>query len=265
MLICSHVLCKVADIRTAVRDFERLGFSVAWGSAPRRAHNALLWFEEGPFIELFELPRGFRYLRRPLGWVYGRAAGSRLARWAESAEGWCDVALEPPQPAGRTGTADDPTDLSAVHAALSRTGLPLSRTARGRRTRPDGADVRYRFFAPEPAQLPFVVSPYDPPQRPPRIEHPNGARRIERVRMSVAPADRGRFEALTAGDAWLAAEPGPRTAVLEVALAGLERPLDARLTHGAAFAYGAQEQGERNHGYGRSVAAADKRDGVDAG
>src|SRR5262249_54346468 len=52
MLRCSHVLCTVDDIARAVADYTELGFTVEWGSDPRQAHNALIWFAEGPFIEL---------------------------------------------------------------------------------------------------------------------------------------------------------------------------------------------------------------------
>jgi hypothetical protein len=232
MLICSHILCKVASIKNAVRDFEALGFSLEWGSSPQRAHNALLWFEKGPFIELFELPSGFRYLRRPLGWIHGRAAGARLARWAQSREGWCDVALEPQ---ANAVLPTDPTDLTAVRGAVARSGVDVSRVMRGKRKRPDGAEVRYRFFTPEPADLPFVVSPYAPPQRPSKVMHSNGAYAVERVRMGVSEVDRPRFEALVGDDCWLAMEHRECTAVLEVMLTGLKQPLDSRLLHGAMF------------------------------
>ncbi|WKX69038.1 VOC family protein [Streptomyces sp. XD-27] len=222
MLKCSHVLCKVDDLRATVRDYEELGFTVEWGSAPERAHNALIWFAEGPFIELFELPRAFAFLRWPLGAVFGAAAGARLARWAGPGEGWRDLALE---------TAD--TDLAGVRSALRGAGVPVSRVMKGRRTRPDGGPVRYQFLAPRPAALPFVVSAYDPPQRPARIVHPNGARGIARVRMGVAEADRPFYDALIGEDRWLAAEPAARTGVLGVAVAGLESEPDPAKLHGA--------------------------------
>ena len=71
MLKCSHILCKVNNISNLFRDYEALGFSVEWGSAPERAHNALLWFKEGPFIEFLQMPKPVTYLSLPLGLVYG--------------------------------------------------------------------------------------------------------------------------------------------------------------------------------------------------
>ncbi|MFJ1729959.1 VOC family protein [Streptomyces sp. NPDC088254] len=227
MLRCSHVLCKVDDVRSVVRDYTELGFTVEWGSAPERAHNALVWFEEGPFIEFFQLPPAFRLLKWPMSAVNGVAAGERLVRWARPGEGWRDLALE-----------TDDTELAGVHSALRAGQLRVSRVMKGRRTRPDGDRVRYQFLAARPARLPFVVSAYDPPQRPAAVHHPNGARRITRVRMGVADHDRAAFDALTAhvrGDGLLAVEGAEHTGVIAAELDGLTRPLDPTRLHGAVL------------------------------
>jgi hypothetical protein len=223
-LCCSHAVCKVDDIRVAVRDLEGLGFAVQWGSAPERAHNALVWFEAGPFLEFFELPRVAAFLRWPFGLLYGSAAGDRLLRWAQAPEGWCDWALE---------TSD--TALFRTRAVLCEQGVPVSRVIKGKRTRPDGNLVRYQFLATRPACLPFVVSAYSPPQRPVRIVHPNGARAVARVRLGIAPRDWELFRRLVPNDPWLAAEPNADTRVLGVELAGLNRPLDQARLHGAVI------------------------------
>jgi Glyoxalase-like domain len=223
-LRCSHVLCKVDDVRAAVADFQDLGFTVEWGSAPERAHNALIWFEQGPFIELFELPRRASLLRWPLSAVFGRAAGERLIRWASGGEGWRDLALE-----------IDDTELAATRSELRSAGVNLSRVIKGRRTRPDGQRLRYQFLTPRPARLPFVVSAYDPPQRPAQVRHPNGALGIARVRFGVCEADRPAFDALIGRDRWLSPEPAERTGVLAVELDGLAAELDAARLHGTVL------------------------------
>jgi hypothetical protein len=224
MLRASHLVYKVDDVRTAVEDFTRLGFTVEYGGDPGRAHNALVWFAEGPFIELFQLHRAFGLLRWPLSAAYGRGAGERLMRWARPGEGWRDLALE----------TDEPT-LAETHTTLREAGVPTSRVIKGRRTRPDGELVRYQFLTPRPARLPFVVSAYDPPQRPAQIVHPNGVRGIAKVRMGVAGADRRSFEALIGSDRWLTVEPAPRTGLLGVELVGLTADLDPARLHGAVF------------------------------
>ncbi|MEW2547700.1 VOC family protein [Streptomyces sp. NPDC047002] len=228
MLRCSHVLCKVDDIRSVVDDYRELGFTLEYGSAPERAHNALLWFPEGPFIEFFQLPSVFRLLKWPMAARNGVAAGERLARWARPDEGWRDLALE-----------TDDTALGRVHTTLRTSGVRVSRVMDGRRTRPDGAAVRYQFLATRPAALPFVVSAYSPPQRPTDVRHANGARRVGRVRLGVADADRAAFDSLAAHlgpGGPLTVEPAAATGVLGVELDGLNAPLAPGRLHGAALA-----------------------------
>ena len=52
-LYLSHVLYKVNDLNKSVNEFIKKGFHVEFGSksAP---HNALIYFSEGPYIELIK-------------------------------------------------------------------------------------------------------------------------------------------------------------------------------------------------------------------
>ncbi|UHA73196.1 VOC family protein [Paenibacillus sp. 481] len=248
MLKCSHIICKVDDITTVVRDYEALGFTMQWGSAPQRAHNALLWFEHGPFIEFFQIPTSLSLLSFPLGLIYGRAAGQRFKYWSKCTEGWCDVALEPERvssiemlngehPNGEHPNAEyNRKELEDIQLAVRQLGMPTSRIINGKRTRPDGNLVRYSLFAPKETELPFIVSHYDPPQRPKKIEHPNGATGIEWVKMGLPSNLMSPFRALISGDEWLRAESAEITGVLEVGLSGLKESLDTSLLHGAVFA-----------------------------
>src|SRR5215510_8485974 len=52
-LFLSHILIKVDDLPTAVADYERLGFTVTWGSEPTKTLNALIHFRAHAFLELF--------------------------------------------------------------------------------------------------------------------------------------------------------------------------------------------------------------------
>ncbi|MBD8499356.1 VOC family protein [Paenibacillus arenosi] len=237
MLKCSHIICKVADITTAVRDYESLGFTMQWGSAPERAHNALLWFEAGPFIELFQIPTSFSYLSLPLGVFYGRGAGKRFKHWSSLSEGWCDVALEPARNPNveMLSAQRNRMELQEIRQTMNHSGIPTSRIINGKRIRPDGSMVRYSLFAPNETGLPFMVSHYDPPQRPKRIEHPNGATGIEWVKMGVPQQLSTSFQSLLAHDKWLRAESVSQQGVIEVALSGLNQSLDTNLLHGARF------------------------------
>jgi Glyoxalase-like domain len=224
MLRSSHVLCRVENIRETVRDYEELGFSMTWGSDPEKAQNAMIWFTEGPFVEFFEFPTKLAALRWPVALRFGAGMGRRLHKWSRPGEGWRDLALE-----------TDDVDLTATRARLADAGVAVSRIFRHGRTRPDGQRVRYQFVAPSPADLPFVVSSYDPPQRPAHVEHPNGATRISSIRYGVAAGRRAAFDRLVGADPWLRPEPAPTTGVLAVELDGLRSPLDPARLHGIVF------------------------------
>ncbi len=237
MLKCSHISCKVNNLAEVVRDYEALGFTMQWGSSPERAMNALLWFEEGPFIEFFQVPKPFTYFSLPLGLIYGRPASQRWKHWCQAAEGWCDLALEPNDDLPTTSEAgkEKGQDLADIKRIVKKMGIATSRVINGQRTRPDGITVKYSLFATKPVGLPFVVSAYDPPQRPLKIKHQNGATGVEWVKVGVAANQLSQFQAISAGDQWLKIEPAPQTQVLEVCLTGLEKKLDSRKAHGAVF------------------------------
>lgn len=213
MLNCSHILCKVDNLLVAVAHLEQAGFSVQWGGRPENAHNALVWFEQGPFLEFFELPRAFRWLSYPFGWRFGRAAGERLRNWALAPPGWCDVALEPEQyqPA-------DPLNLDRVREHLRQQALAGSRIVNGRRISGNGENVHYRFMALADRHLPFIVSHYHPLQRPSQIIHGNGARGVGRVNFQLPAASHASLQQLLPADGWLNALISERRQISSVTL-----------------------------------------------
>ncbi|ANY08115.1 VOC family protein [Pseudonocardia sp. HH130630-07] len=208
---CSHVLVKVEDLHRAVRDFRDLGFVVHYATAERRARHAHVWFESGPIIEILTTPPGGRFLRRPLDLAFGRGSGARMIRWARSGEGFCDVAL----------LAED----------LDRPGV--GRRVDWTRTTAGGATTRFSFAYPRHDRVPFLVTPYDPPQHPATITHPNGATALSRVHLDVAPADRAAFDDLVAAGDDIVVHSAASTGVRAIELAGLTRELDRGLLHGA--------------------------------
>lgn len=213
MLRCSHIVCKTRDIAACVRQLERAGFTVQRGGA----HNALVWFEQGPFLEFFEIPRWARLVTLPFGLRYGRSAGERLAHWARAREGWCDVALEP-----RSYRPEDPLDLDPVRRHLLALAPGASRIISGSRACAGGGRVRYRFMAAGDRHLPFIVSHYQPLQRPAAVKHANGVTAVARVDLRLPDASLNALRALLPDDPWLFSRSGGRR--VAVTLAGW-RPL----------------------------------------
>ena len=89
----SHLVYKVPDLAEAVARFQAEGFAVEYGSKTN-PHNALIYFSEGPYIELLQrVPIGnfAKIVLRLLG--KGHAV-RRLESWENGKEGIVDLCLE---------------------------------------------------------------------------------------------------------------------------------------------------------------------------
>jgi catechol 2,3-dioxygenase-like lactoylglutathione lyase family enzyme len=187
VLRLSHVLIRVDDLAAAVDDYRNRGFTVAWGSDPAHAHNALIWFEEGPFLELLLPPEAGRALPADVA----PPAAERFGAWRDHPPGVCDYALE-----------TDDERLDGVVSDLRAAGVACTEPGEFGRTLPDGTRVSWWLSFPHDLDLPFVMSAYQPPQRPPVVTHANGARAVGRVEVHVddPTAHRAMLEALLGPD-----------------------------------------------------------------
>ena len=169
----SHVVQRVQDLPTAVAAFEQAGFAVQWGSEPSHAHNALIYFEQGPFLELVNpLSIGLRgaLMRQVarIGRLLGEPGLTRLDGWVRS-DGFCDHALEVDVP------------MTQALSQLNSRGVALSKPRPFSRTQPDGIRLDWSLVAPLDTTLPFIMDPYRPslPRPDSHMAHPNGVRRCE--------------------------------------------------------------------------------------
>lgn len=176
----SHALVRVRDLNRAVADFEKAGFQVIWGSEPARAHNALIHFQQGPFLELFDPIRsGVAARVLPVVARLGRAAGvsslGRVDRWLQT-DGLCDFALEVSVP------------LAEATPSIAERGIRLGRPLRTQRKNAEGVKLSWAIGSPKDASLPFVMDPYVPPTTilSEARTHPNGARRFGAIRIQVS-------------------------------------------------------------------------------
>ncbi|EAR23267.1 hypothetical protein NB231_15643 [Nitrococcus mobilis Nb-231] len=220
-LSCSHVLLWVRDLHQAVADFRALGFHVDYATDRKKAQHAHIWFCRGPVIELLTTPSNARYFKWPIDLMAGRGAGERMVRWGCEGEGFCDVAVV---------VEGNPKKVSAE---LKRSGIAIGRFVPWRRTRPDGQRVHFRFAYPRQSRLPFVVTPYEPPQHPARVRHANGATALRHVRMGARVEDSDRLHHLVGADPVFSVTSAEQTGVLWIELEGLSLPLPETLTHGA--------------------------------
>ena len=89
----SHILIKVNNLDKAVKEWEEKGFIVEYGKA-KRPYNALIYFKDGAFIELFQfngLPKVLNILLKLLG---KRKFVEKMDFWANHDEGLLSIMLE---------------------------------------------------------------------------------------------------------------------------------------------------------------------------
>ncbi|MEM9033089.1 MAG: VOC family protein [Actinomycetota bacterium] len=215
----SHVLHKVTDLHGAVADAEAAGFTVHWGSDPERAHNALVWFETGPFLELYAVPTFDEALAPRFEAAAGPGAVLRSRRWGAMADGWCDYAVE-----------TDALDLDGVVARCTEAEIALGPAFHPSRTLPGGDTVSWDLAFPHDADLPFVMSAYSTPQRPASVTHENGATEITSITVTHPEPDRHRQElaryvgASTLDGVIVEQGDGPGMAVTAASASGLTEP-----------------------------------------
>ena len=89
----SHILIKVNDLDKAVKDWTNEGFIVEYGKA-RNPYNALIYFKDGAFIELFKF-NGLPKIINKLLIIFGRRKFvEKMDYWAKHEEGLLSIMLE---------------------------------------------------------------------------------------------------------------------------------------------------------------------------
>lgn len=172
MMKLSHILYKVDNLEEAVKEFADMGFTVAYGANPKKATNAMIWFEEGPFIELFTVkvnPVVYSILKGLLKLTGKNALLKRIDLYKNAPKGFCDVSIE-----------TEERELKKYTDLLAAEGYACDRT-KGRRTNLDGEKLNWQLAAPPSLDIPFLMSAYNIKQGPKKIKHRNGALSIEEV------------------------------------------------------------------------------------
>ncbi|MGM7636987.1 VOC family protein [Bacillus sp. Hm123] len=233
MLKISHIQCRVHDIKKAVSDYEKAGFQVEWGRNPKNSLNAFIWFEQGPFIELFEMKRFMSLIKFPLGIMYGKSMGERWMKWTVHREGLIDFALE-----GYEEDIAKQENLKLVRREINNLGIRTSKVLNGRRKKPTGEIVTYGFFSLSPCNLPFVVSAYSTPQRPERIVHLNGSQYIQSMSVSCTNETAEILNSLLVNKTMLTIKESKKFNIDAITIEGLTEKIDANLLHGANLMHG---------------------------
>lgn len=221
---CSHILIWVRNLQAAVEDYRRLGFQVHFATNPATASHAHIWFPSGPIIELLTSPSFSRFLKWPIDLWAGRGSGDRMTAWSSGGEGFCDLAV-----------VTEKTSLTGTLDTLRKQGLSTGKVIHWQRKKPGGQAVSFQFVYPCNPALPFLVTPDTPNQTPAECTHLNGATSISRIHFGTSPHDRNHVTQLLASDPLISLSETKKTGVVQIDIAGIERPLDSAFLHGAVI------------------------------
>lgn len=181
-----HILIKVKDLQSGIKDFEKLGFTLTLGSKPFKAFNSLIYFKDTSFLEVFCNDKGpfFNVIAKIVLWVLNLmkkpyAKGFRYLM--NYPEGFKAYALD-----------SIPGDNYETNISKMReNGLDTSNPQTFHRTRPDGIKLSWYLSFLSNVYLPFFISDYNPniPVPEENLTHKNGVIGVKEMFVSTASWD----------------------------------------------------------------------------
>lgn len=164
-----HILYKVNDLDEAVKEFTKKGFTVEYGKK-KNPYNALIYFAEGPYLELFHHSGMPSFVKTILKFFGKQALVHRLNTWENAPEGLIAVALE-----------NDRFDVDIEQQILDEANLKYFKGKSGR-TDAKGRKLKFRGIMPDDMEIPFFGTKFNINVRPPiDYVHPNGVKQIKSV------------------------------------------------------------------------------------
>lgn len=164
-----HIIYKVDDLDEAVKGYKKKGFTVEYGKK-KNPYNALIYFAEGPYLELLESTSMPSFVKKILRLFSKKALVDRLDTWDNSKEGLIAVALE-----------NDRFDVDIEQKILDKAGLKYFKFRSGR---DDTKNRKLKFLGimPNDMEIPFFGAKFNINVRPPKnYIHPNGVKRIKSI------------------------------------------------------------------------------------
>ncbi|MGI6157717.1 MAG: VOC family protein [Saccharofermentanales bacterium] len=164
----SHIIYKVDNLQQAVEHYRARGFTVEYGKA-KHPHNALIYFSEGPFIELLAGTHMPKFMKRLLRFFGKGPQVDRLDGWDQHPGGPCGLALE---------TYED--NMQRECAILADHGIGCTQVPT-RRNDIKGRKLRFKVAYPDDTRVPFMMTYFNIDPKPKNYTHPNGVTGISEV------------------------------------------------------------------------------------
>lgn len=172
----SHLLYKTHNLEETVVQFRQDGFKVEYGSY-KNPHNALIYFSEGPYIELLEKAPVSKLTLWALKGIGQGHVAKRLRSWADAPPGFFEICLETTTP-----------HLKAAKAQMQQLGQPYFCT-KSKRKDPQLRLLQWQLLFPDNLAIPFIMTPFNTNPKPQNFVHPNGKRQIKQCTYKNTPAN----------------------------------------------------------------------------
>lgn len=173
----NHILYKVNDLKKSVEYFRSKGFTVEYGSE-KNPNDALIYFPEGPYIELIHdmnMPWYLRLMLRLCG--KGKFVNGMLSQ-ERAEEGFIRFCFE---------CKEDEVD--SVSELYKKYGRKIMRI-KVKRKDTKGRELCCNTVFPYEAEVPFVKSVFAEENELHHVKHKNGAKRVVSFDYRVQPKDK---------------------------------------------------------------------------
>lgn len=168
----SHVLYKTNNLEASFKEFEKLGYKVVNGSK-KKPHNALIYFSEGPYIELLEKAPVSSFLKVILRLLGKGKVVDRFNSWENSTEGFFEICLE-----------NNTTNFKKEEKILAKfeEGYFITNS---KRIDVSNRVLKWKLLFPNQIKIPFLMTQFNINPKPKNFVHPNKIKRIKQISYST--------------------------------------------------------------------------------
>ena len=199
-----HLIYKVKNLQEAVKEWEVKGFVVEYGRK-EKPNNALIYFSQGPYIELLE-NTGIPVIAKVIAKLFGRSKNlERFFYWDECEEGWQGLCIE-----------KDSGDLDEEVNFLAKRGIKGLLLNNLKRIDTKNRELRYRCFFPHGTSFPFLMTYFSIDPKPKNFTHPNGIKEIKKIVFKISPAQAKILEDLVQDQTLVILEDENENGIVEV-------------------------------------------------
>lgn len=164
----SHILYKVENLDKAVEQYRQDGFVVEYG-VKNNPYNALVYFSEGPYLELFcnsNMPKWVKLLLK----LVGKAKMvTRMNTWEKAKDGLIAVCLE--------NNKDNLEEEKAILKQHQQRFFAIN----NKRLDTQERLLRYKVLFPDEMHIPFLMTCFNIDPKPKNFVHPNGVKSITSI------------------------------------------------------------------------------------